>query len=105
MAADPAVASDTPHNPPGSIEYVRPVSGIDLHVTETGSGEPLLILHGVTADATSPHREIEALGRRAGVRRGSGGRRHGYGGGGGGGGRGGRPVRLRGVVGAAVGQR
>ena len=33
-------------------EQVLPVNGIDLHVTQAGTGEPLLLIHGVTVDAT-----------------------------------------------------
>jgi 3-oxoadipate enol-lactonase len=39
------------------------VNGIDLHLTEAGEGEPVLLIHGVTVDATFEAREIEALAR------------------------------------------
>ncbi|WP_237287356.1 alpha/beta fold hydrolase [Streptomyces malaysiensis] len=42
-------------------EQLRHVNGIDLHITEAGSGEPLLMLHGVTVDATAQRYEIETL--------------------------------------------
>ena len=42
-------------------EQVLPVNGIDLHVTQAGTGEPLLMIHGVTVDATFEHHEIEQL--------------------------------------------
>lgn len=42
-------------------EQILHVNGIDLHVTDTGSGEPLLMLHGATVDATAERYEIEAL--------------------------------------------
>ncbi|MDH6523194.1 3-oxoadipate enol-lactonase [Streptomyces sp. SAI-135] len=56
MAADPSA-------PPELSEYVRSVNGIELHVTEAGSGAPLLMLHGVGVDASAQRREIEALAR------------------------------------------
>ncbi len=37
------------------------VNGIDLHITQAGFGSPLLLLHGVTVDATFERNEIEAL--------------------------------------------
>ncbi|WP_369016270.1 hypothetical protein [Streptomyces sp. DSM 40484] len=46
MAADPSA-------PPELSEYVRSVNGIELHVTEAGSGAPLLMLHGVGVE--HPH--------------------------------------------------
>ncbi|MFF3256352.1 alpha/beta fold hydrolase [Actinacidiphila glaucinigra] len=54
MAPDPSA-------PPELSEYVRSVNGIELHVTEAGSGAPLLMLHGVGVDASAQRREIEAL--------------------------------------------
>ncbi len=42
-------------------ERVLPVNGIDLHVTQAGTGEPLLLIHGVTVDATFERHEIEEL--------------------------------------------
>lgn len=40
---------------------VRHLNGIDLHITDTGSGTPLLMLHGITMDATAEQHEIAAL--------------------------------------------
>ncbi|WP_413760694.1 alpha/beta fold hydrolase [Streptomyces sp. MMBL 11-3] len=56
MTADPSAR-------PELSEYVRSVNGIELHVTEAGSGAPLLMLHGVGVDASAQRREIEALAR------------------------------------------
>ncbi|WP_225625801.1 alpha/beta fold hydrolase [Streptomyces werraensis] len=56
MAADPSAPREL-------SAYVRSVNGIELHVTEAGSGAPLLMLHGVGVDASAQRREIEALAR------------------------------------------
>jgi 3-oxoadipate enol-lactonase len=43
-------------------EQVVAVNGISLHVTQAGTGEPLLVIHGVPVDATFELHEIEELG-------------------------------------------
>ena len=40
-----------------------PLNGIDLHVTEAGAGEPVLLLHGITVDATFEFHELTQLAR------------------------------------------
>jgi len=42
-------------------ERLLSVNGIDLHVTDVGSGEPLLMLHGLAVDASAQAHEIETL--------------------------------------------
>ena len=42
-------------------EQILTVNGIDLHVTQAGSGQPLLLIHGISVDATFEHFEIEQL--------------------------------------------
>jgi 3-oxoadipate enol-lactonase len=49
---------------PELSEQVLAVNGIDLHVTQAGSGPPLLLIHGVTVDATFELPELEALADR-----------------------------------------
>jgi 3-oxoadipate enol-lactonase len=44
-------------------ERTLPVNGIEMHVTHTGAGHPLLMLHGLTVDATFMHREVVEFGR------------------------------------------
>src|ERR1035437_9468601 len=56
--------TDSKGGPPWSLAgtgQVLPVNGIDLHVPQAGTGEPLLMIHGVTVDATFEHHEIEQL--------------------------------------------
>jgi 3-oxoadipate enol-lactonase len=42
-------------------EQILSVNGVNLHVTQAGQGEPLLMIHGVTVDATFAQNEIAAL--------------------------------------------
>jgi 3-oxoadipate enol-lactonase len=46
---------------PRFSEQVLSLNGIDLHVTEAGSGPPLLMIHGVSVDATFAGAEMAAL--------------------------------------------
>lgn len=42
-------------------DQILKVNGIDLHVTQAGSGKPLLLIHGITVDASFEEYEIEQL--------------------------------------------
>jgi 3-oxoadipate enol-lactonase len=44
-----------------AIERDLPLNGISLHVTEAGRGEPVLLIHGATVDATFEQREVTQL--------------------------------------------